>query len=88
MGSVLRALRLLDLFERGRPEMSLAEFVRRSGYSKSTAYRLLLTLEEAGWLERGPGTALQFALGSVVAVPGMDWVVSGVILPEDWLRAR
>jgi hypothetical protein len=41
VGSVLRALRLLDLFERGRPEMSLAEFVRRSGYSKSTAYRLL-----------------------------------------------
>ena len=34
--SVLRALRLLELFDRGRPEMSLAEFVRRSGYSKTT----------------------------------------------------
>ena len=54
VGSVLRAMRLLDLFDRGRPEMSLAEFARRSGYSKSTTYRLLLTLVEAGWLERRP----------------------------------
>jgi IclR family transcriptional regulator, KDG regulon repressor len=59
VGSVLRALRLLDLFERGRPEMSLAEFVRRSGYSKSTAYRLLVTLEKAGWL----GCCLATTLG-------------------------
>jgi DNA-binding IclR family transcriptional regulator len=71
VGSVLRALRLLDLFERGRPEMSLAEFVRRSGYSKSTAYRLLLTLAEAGWLERGPGGAFRltikpFQVGSIL----------------------
>ena len=71
VGSVLRALRLLDLFERGRPEMSLAEFVRRSGYSKSTAYRLLVTLEEAGWLERGLGGAFRltikpFQVGSIL----------------------
>jgi DNA-binding IclR family transcriptional regulator len=69
--AVLRALRLLDLFERGRPEMSLAEFVRRGGYSKTTTYRLLLTLEEAGWLERGPGgsfrlTIKPFQVGSIL----------------------
>jgi DNA-binding IclR family transcriptional regulator len=71
VGSVLRALRLLDLFERGRPEMSLAEFVRRSGYSKSTTYRLLVTLEGAGWLERRPGGAFRltikpFQVGSIL----------------------
>jgi DNA-binding IclR family transcriptional regulator len=71
VGSVLRALRLLDCFERGRPEMSLAELVRCSGYSKTTAYRLLLTLEEAGWLERRPGGAFRltikpFQVGSVL----------------------
>jgi IclR helix-turn-helix domain/Bacterial transcriptional regulator len=57
VGSVLRALRLLELFECGRPEMSLAELVRRSGYSKSTTYRLLVTLEHAEWLERSPSGA-------------------------------
>lgn len=71
VGSVLRAMRLLDLFERGRPEMSLSDFVRRSGYSKSTTYRLLVTLEEAGWLERGPGgtfrlTIRSFQVGSIL----------------------
>ncbi len=71
VGSVLRAMRLLDLFERGVPEMSLAEFARRSGYSKSTTYRLLLTLVEAGWLERSPAGAFRltikaFQVGSVL----------------------
>ena len=69
--SVLRALRLLELFDRGRPEMSLAEFVRRGGYSKTTTYRLLTTLEEAGWLERGPAgtfrlTIKPFQVGSIL----------------------
>jgi DNA-binding IclR family transcriptional regulator len=64
-------MRLLDLFERGRPEMSLAEFARRSGYSKSTTYRLLLSLEKAGWLERTPQAAFRltikpFQLGSIL----------------------
>ena len=64
-------MRLLDLFERGRPELSLAEFVRRSGYSKSTTYRLLVTLVEAGWLERSPAGAFRltikaFQVGSVL----------------------
>jgi DNA-binding IclR family transcriptional regulator len=71
VGSVLRAIRLLDLFERGRPEMSLAEFVRRSGYSKSTTYRLLVTLVEAGWLERSSAGAFRltikaFQVGSIL----------------------
>jgi DNA-binding IclR family transcriptional regulator len=71
VGSVLRAMRLFDLFDRGRPEMSLAEFARRSGYSKSTTYRLLLTLVEAGWLERSPAGAFRltikaFQVGSVL----------------------
>jgi DNA-binding IclR family transcriptional regulator len=64
-------MRLLDLFERGRPEMSLADFVRRSGYSKSTTYRLLITLVEAGWLERNNAGAFRltikaFQVGSVL----------------------
>src|SRR3954453_3487005 len=71
VGSVLRAMRLIGLLERGRREMTLADFVRRSGYSKSTAYRLLVTMEEAGWLEGGPGGAFRltmrpFQVGSIL----------------------
>lgn len=50
---MLRATRLLACFRRGEPELTLAELVRRGGYSKTTTYRLLTTLEVAGWLERG-----------------------------------
>ena len=69
--SVLRALRLLDCFEQGRPEMSLGDFVRCTGYSKTTTYRLLLTLEEAGWLERSDGAGFRltikpFLVGSIL----------------------
>jgi DNA-binding IclR family transcriptional regulator len=69
--SVLRAIRLLECFERGEPELSLTEFVRRAGYSKSTTHRLLSTLLVAGWLERTPSnmfrlTIRPFQTGSVL----------------------
>lgn len=69
--SVLRALSLLDCFERGRPELTLPELVRRGGYSKTTTYRLLVTLEEAGWLDRSAAGAFRltmkpFRLGSIL----------------------
>ena len=50
--SILRALSLLECFEPGKPELSLSEMVHRGGYTKTTTYRLLKTLEYAGWLER------------------------------------
>lgn len=68
--AVLRASRLLDCFEPGRPEMPLAEFVRRAGYSKTTTYRLLTTLTAAGWLERTAGgfrlTIKPYMLGAIL----------------------
>jgi DNA-binding IclR family transcriptional regulator len=69
--AVLRATRLLDCYQRGEPALSLAELVRRSGYSKTTAYRLLTTLEHAGWLERAPDgsfrlTIRPFQIGSIL----------------------
>lgn len=69
--AVLRALHLLDCYRRGEPSLSLAELVRRSGYSKTTTYRLLTTLEHAGWLERaGDGsfrlTIRPFQVGSIL----------------------
>jgi DNA-binding IclR family transcriptional regulator len=69
--SVLRATRLLDCFRRGEPALSLTELVRRGGYSKTTTYRLLTTLEVAGWLERAPDGAFRltvrpFLIGSIL----------------------
>ena len=60
--SVLRALRLLECFRAGEPELSLAELVRRSGYSKSTTHRLLHTLQVGGWLERTPTSTFRLTI--------------------------
>jgi DNA-binding IclR family transcriptional regulator len=69
--SVLRAVRLLECFRPSEPELSLAEVVRRGGYSKSTTYRLLSTLQVAGWLERTEASSYRltlraFQIGSVL----------------------
>ena len=71
VASVLRATRLLDCFEQGRPELTLRDAVRATGFSKTTAYRLLTTLERAGWLERTNEAAFRltikpFRIGSIL----------------------
>lgn len=47
-----RGLRLLELFDRSRPEWSLADLATESGLPRSTAYRLVVTLEHLGYLVR------------------------------------
>jgi IclR family KDG regulon transcriptional repressor len=48
--SVIKALRLLDLFVEDQTEHSLSEIARKTGLSKPTAYRLLSSLEVCGFL--------------------------------------
>ncbi len=60
--AILRALSLFDYFEPGKPELSLSEMVQRSGYTKTTTYRLLRTLEYAGWLERSPANGFKLTI--------------------------
>ncbi|GAB3805523.1 IclR family transcriptional regulator [Virgibacillus kimchii] len=50
--SVLKALKLLDLFTEDTYELSLKEISLRSNLPKPTAYRLLSSLEEAGFLNK------------------------------------
>ncbi|WP_091408703.1 helix-turn-helix domain-containing protein [Friedmanniella luteola] len=59
---VVRATRLLGCFRQGEPSLTLAELVRRSGYSKTATYRLLLTLEGAGWLGRDAASAFRLTI--------------------------
>lgn len=50
--SVLKALKLLDLFTEETDELSLKEISLRSNLPKPTAYRLLSALEAAGFLNK------------------------------------
>ncbi len=47
----MKALKLLDLFI-PEPELSLADVARKADMSKPTAYRLLVSLEDAGFLTK------------------------------------
>ena len=54
MGTISKALGLLDHFTPEKSEIGLSEFQRLSGYSKATTYRHLVALHEAGFLEQDP----------------------------------
>ncbi|HMO57381.1 MAG TPA: IclR family transcriptional regulator [Roseiflexaceae bacterium] len=54
--SVQRAAALLKAFDSDTPELGVNDLSRRVGLHKSTASRLLATLEHAGLVERVPGT--------------------------------
>lgn len=54
--SVRRAAALLKVFDNGPTELGVSELSRKTRLHKSTASRLLATLEREGLLERVPGT--------------------------------
>ena len=55
LSSVSKALTLLDAFSAGEPELTLTQLCRRAGAHKSSAFRLLATLEAHGFVEKAPG---------------------------------
>ncbi len=66
-----KALELLSVFSFREPRLSLAELAKRTGIPRATAFRLLSTLEQAGFLAKEHG-AYQlgikcFVLGNIVA---------------------
>jgi len=54
--SLLRGLQVLSLFNRNTPSLSLTEIKNTADLNKMTAFRVVSTLESAGYLERNPDT--------------------------------
>jgi DNA-binding IclR family transcriptional regulator len=52
MRTVERALGIFDCFSQSKPTLSLQEIVARTGLAKSTAFRMVASLVEAGYLMR------------------------------------
>lgn len=52
MGTVAKALSLLELFNSSRPGIGLSDVARLSGLNKATAYRLLGELQAQGFVEQ------------------------------------
>lgn len=56
MGTITKALDLLNFFSRTTPEIGLNEFARLAGREKTTVHRHLVELEQNGFVERHPAT--------------------------------
>lgn len=56
MGTIERALGLLDHLSVASPELGLTEFQKRSGFDKATTHRYLTSLTRQGFLEQDPVT--------------------------------
>lgn len=52
MGTVTKALSLIGLFSRARPELGLSELARLAGLNKTTTYRLMGELAQQGFVEQ------------------------------------
>ncbi len=64
MGTVAKALSLLNLFSLTRPEIGLSEIARLSGMNKATVYRMLSELQTQGLVEQtGPERAYRLGAG-------------------------
>jgi len=51
-----RGLSVLEIFSRESPSLSMTEIAEQAGLTKSTAFRVIHTLEELGYLKRDPET--------------------------------
>ncbi len=62
VGSVTRAVALLDALADSDAGLGVNELARRIGVNPSTASRLLATLESSGLVERAPGGPYRLGL--------------------------
>jgi DNA-binding IclR family transcriptional regulator len=65
MGTVGKALDLLNLFTRADPQLGLSQLARASGVNKATCHRLMSELESRGLVEQS-GPAREYRLGPAV----------------------
>lgn len=65
MGTVSKALELLDYFNRSRPLIGLSDLARLADLNKATCFRLLTELAENGFVEQ-IGTGREYRLGPTV----------------------
>lgn len=65
MGTITKALEMLDFFSRSTPELGLKDFVRLTGRDKATVHRHLVELLENGFLEQHPESRA-YSLGPTI----------------------
>ena len=73
--ALARGLQLLSQFSRERPELSGAELARQLELPRASVFRMLCTLEQAGFLERS-ADGVHYKLGLGVLRLGFELLAS------------
>lgn len=68
--AILRAIRIIDVIARQDSPPQLAEICRQVGLPKPTVYRILTTLEHAGWICREPGSKRYTCASDLTSIAG------------------
>ena len=75
MPALARGLQLLGYFSRDDRELTGAQLARRTGWPRASVFRMLQTLEQAGFIERcGEGPV--YKLGVAVLRLGFEYLAS------------
>jgi DNA-binding IclR family transcriptional regulator len=62
VGSVLKAVQVIEELARHEGDVSLSELARATGHPVATTYRMVTTLEHAGWTVRGADGGYRLSL--------------------------
>lgn len=81
--SVIRALELLEAFEEVNSSYTVAELLQRVELNRATLYRLLYTLESAGYIT-SEGEPQRFRLGPSVARLANRWLIHDQSVEFAW----
>jgi DNA-binding IclR family transcriptional regulator len=73
--ALLRGLQVLEQFSRSEPLLTGAELAKRLGLPRASVFRILTTLEQAGYLERQADSA-EYRLGVAVLRLGFEVLAS------------
>jgi DNA-binding IclR family transcriptional regulator len=76
--AALRSLAILDVIVKADHPVSMTEIVRQMGLPKPTVFRLLSTLENAGWVLREPG-GKEYTPGNRLARLGLDIMLNSSV---------
>ncbi len=63
--SVVKAFRILELFDRHQPSLTIGDIANKAGLNRATAYRLCMTLVDLGYLDRQDNGPYRLGLKAV-----------------------
>lgn len=71
VNSVLKAIKIMQLFNASEPRLTLAEISRRLNLPKSTVYNLLATLQSQGLIEKTNSDSYALGTGVIALTQGV-----------------